>query len=176
MASRFARPSRGRSRTGPRPNRTWADVLTSAFTVLPANSVVLHSVFVPSNPGIDETVLRTVGSVSIASDQTGASEEQIGAFGMALVTDSAVAIGVTAMPDPVSDAEDDGWFVYQAFAQQTALASTGIGSVMYPIDSKAKRILEGKGMNIAVMLTNSHATQGLQFAINLRLLSQVRGT
>ena len=176
MASRFSGRSRGARRSGPRPNRGWFFVADATFTVLAADSILLHSVFVPANPGIDEVAIRTVGSLSIASDQTGANEEQIGAFGMILVTDSAVAIGVTAMPDPVVDASDDGWFVYQSFAQNTALNSAGVGSITYPIDSKAKRILEGTGMNIAVMLTNSHATHGLTFSLQLRVLSQVRGT
>ena len=73
---------------------------------------MLFATLVPTNPGLDITVLRTVGILSISSDQSGAAEQQIGAFGMICVSDSAVAIGVTAMPDPVVDADDDGWFVY----------------------------------------------------------------
>ena len=173
--ARFSRRQVGRS--GSRPNRGWSPSLVfTAFTVLPANSFVFNQVLIPTNPGIDNTILRVVGELTISSDQTGASEEQVGAFGMILVTDSAVAIGVTALPDPSIDAGDDGWFVYQSFSQQTALNTIGVGSITYPIDSKAKRIVHGTGVNVAIMIANSHATQGLSFVITFRMLSQVRGT
>ena len=158
-----------------RPNRDWSHTADEAYVVLAANTVVLRSVFIPSNPGIDVTVLRTVGFISVVSDQTGASEEQMGAFGMIIVTDSAVAIGVSAMPDPTTEGGDD-WFVYQAFSQQSALNTIGVGSVNYPFDSRAKRIVQGSGINVALMVANSHATQGLSFAVTLRMLAQVRGT
>ena len=160
-----------------RPNRGWTSSgAQTGFVTAAANTVTFVSSLAPSNPGIDVTVLRVVGQLSIASDQTGASEEQIGAMGMILVTDSAVAIGVTAMPDPVVDADDDGWFLYQSFSQQSALNTIGLGSVQYHFDSKAKRIVDGVGVNIAVMLTNSHGTQGLLFSLQFRMLSQIRGT
>ncbi len=171
--------SRGRSlqrRVGARPNRAWSIAFSSAFITVPANSLTLISSFVPANIGIDLTFLRTVGQLTIMSDQTGASEEQIGAFGMILVTDSAFAIGVTAMPDPVTDGNDDGWFVYQGFSQQSALVTAGRGSFSYTIDSKAKRIMGGVGKTLVLMISNAHATQGLQFALQIRFLTQIRGT
>ena len=163
-------------RSGARPNRAWTVAFSSSFITVPANSLTLISLFVPANIGIDLTILRTVGHLSIASDQTGASEEQVGAFGMIIVTNAAFAIGVTAMPDPVSDANDEGWFVYQGFSQQTALNTIGVGSIGYTINSKAKRIMSGNGKTMVLMITNAHATQGLLFSLQIRFLTQVRGT
>ena len=159
-----------------RPNRAWATINDTGFVTVAANTVNFIASFTPSNAGIDETVLRTVGQLSIISDITGTAEEQVGAFGMILVTQQAISVGVTAVPDPVVDAGDDGWFVYQSFAQQSGTVTTGRGSFSYPINSKAKRILEGTGMGIALVITNSHPTHGLEFNIQLRILAQVRGT
>ena len=122
-------------------NRSWATVQDSAFAAVPAASKILIGTFTVANPGIDLTTLRVVGSVAIASDQSAGIETQAGSFGMILVTDAAVAIGVTAMPSPHLDASDDGWFVYKSFAQQTSLAENfGPFSYTYDFDSKAKRI------------------------------------
>ena len=172
----MARRNRDFRSRGSRPNRAWATINDTGFVTLAANSVLFINAFVPTNPGIDETVLRTVGALTIVADQAGTAEEQVGAFGMILVTDSATAIGVTALPDPVVNAGGDGWFLYQSFAQQSATETAGVGSVAYPFDSKAKRVFEGTGMVIAMMLTNSHSTFGLEFNLQLRILAQVRGT
>ena len=169
-ARRFSR------RTGSRPNRGWSTLNATTFTGLAANTVALVASFVPTNPGLDLTVLRVVGNLSISSDQSAGGERQIGAFGMIRVTEAALAVGVTAMPDPVAEADDDGWFVYQSFAQRGDLSVTNPSSFQYDFDSKAKRIIEGEGIAIAVMITNADAAHGLQFAISLRILSQLRGS
>ena len=46
-----------------------------------------------------------------ATNETAASENQLGAFGIALVNDVAAALGVTGIPGPATDALWDGWFV-----------------------------------------------------------------
>ena len=171
------RSSLVRRSTGARPNRAWVVVNFATFSVIPAASKVLLGTLTPTNGGIDETVLRTVGGIGVRSDQAAASEDQIGAFGLIQVTDVAAAVGITAIPGPVTDGSDDGWFTYQAFAQSgDNSAAAGIQTVWYPIDSKAKRILEGTGMVMAIVAENFHATNGLSINVAMRLLAQVRGT
>ena len=117
--ARFQRPPRQSSR---RPNRGWAGLVSSVYTNIPAASRVLLGSFVPTNAGIDLTVLRTVGGISVVSDNASAGESQIGAFGMIMVTDWALAAGVASVPDPVSDVADD-WFIYQGWAMETQVVS-----------------------------------------------------
>ena len=156
-------------------NRSWSSVQDAAFSAVPAASKILVGTFSVANPGIDFTTLCVVGSISIASDQSAGIETQCGSFGLILVTDAAVAIGVTVMPSPHLDSSDDGWFVYKSFAQQSSLAENfGPFSYTYDFDSKAKRIHRGVGMQCAVMVSNSHATHGLEFLLQLRTLSMVR--
>ena len=170
------RSSRGFVRSGARPNRGWSGDIENVYTVLPAASKVIAFSFVPTNPGIDVTVLRVVGGISVTSDQTSTIEEQLGAFGLILVTDTALAVGITAMPDPVTDVGDDGWFAYQAFAQRGQLINSQPPSMYYPFDLKGKRIVDGAGVSIAGIVANAHASHGLSFAIGIRILAQVRGT
>ena len=102
-------------RSGPRPNRGWSYTLETAFTTVPANSKVLLASFTLSNPGIDITLLRCIGGLAVSSDQSVNVEEQVGAFGLILVTDQALAIGITAIPGPFTNGDDDGWFCHQSF-------------------------------------------------------------
>ena len=162
-----------------RPNRAWAGAAPAISTVVPAASKVLLSTVVLSNQGIDETILRVVGSVSILSDQVASSELQYGAVGMCLVTDTAAAAGIASIPDPVTDVQDDVWFFYQGFSQEF-IVLTAVGSephfvTTYAFDSKAKRIFH-LGSTVAVVAANAHATHGFAVALNFRLLSMVRGT
>ena len=175
MARRQLRQYRQQSR----PNRGWAGDVPAAPLTVPAASKVLSSLLVLDNDGIDETILRVVGGIAIQSDQLSAVETQSGAVGMCLVTDTAVAVGITALPDPVTDVQDDVWFFYQSFATQlffsTAVAFDAQGSTWFPFDSKAKRIFHS-GQTVAVVIANSHATHGLKVQFNFRMLTQVRGT
>ena len=161
-----------------RPNRSWAGQIDAAYVAVPAASKVLLGTFTLSNPGIDETILRVVGQISVRSDQSAASEEQHGAFGMIPVTTRAIAIGLSAILGPVTNVSDDGWFVFMPVAQDFLfLSAIGVtdDTKRYMIDSKAKRVISD-GMGIAVMFENSHATHGLDVAVGIRMLSQVRGT
>ena len=166
-------------RSQSRPNRSWARLFTAAAVNVPAASKVLIGGFSLSIDGIDETVLRSVGRFYVASDAPTASESQIGAFGMILISDAAQAIGVTAVPGPITDASDDGWFTYMPIVQSSvAFTSVGIepiAGVGYDFDSKAKRVFDS-GRQIAVMVENAHATHAFNFTIVMRLLGQVRGT
>ena len=175
MARRF--PNRFQSRS--RPNRAWANFVTSARVIVNAASKVLLGGFSLSNANIDETVLRVVGTIGIRSDQTGVSEDQVGAFGMIQVTDTAAAAGVASIPGPITDGADDGWFVYVPFTRSfIVLSSVGANpdfSFSIPFDSKAKR-RSGDGTQLAIVVENAHATHGLTISVVLRLLAMVSGT
>jgi len=174
MARRQFNRNRQSSR---RPNRAWTGTFSVAPVVIPANSAVLLSTFALSNQGIDETVLRTVGVIYMTSDTVGVGEDQTGAFGLTVVNDVALALGITGIPDPITNVQDDVWFVYQPLLGDTEYA-TAVGQQMgqrYDFDSKAKRVVS-TGQGIAVVVANAHATHGLQLMAGFRMLTQVRGT
>ena len=135
--------------------------------------------FALDNQGIDETILRVVGGFSVASDQSAATETQLGAIGMCLVTDTAAGVGITALPDPVTDRQDDIWFFYASFAQefnfQSAVGVDAGFAKWYPFDSKVKRIFH-TGAQISLVGANAHASHGLRIAVFVRILTMVRGT
>ena len=156
-------------------NKAWAGVVGAAYVILPAATKVLAASFTLSNPGIDETVLRTVGLISVQSDQSSSAEEQIGALGVCEITDRALAVGITAIPDPVTEVSDDFWLLYVPFSMSGAQGTVPNNSKEFMFDSRAKRLVE-EGTQLAVVVANAHATHGLEFQLSMRLLSMVRGT
>ena len=165
-------------RSQSRPNRSWLGIFTAANVNVPAASKVLLATIVPSNTGVDETILRSVGRCFVQSDAT-ATEQQIGALGLIRVTDRAVAAGIASIPDPITDGGDD-WLLYVPIVQTNEVldgtATQAVNGVGYDFDSKAKRILDGDGVAFALVVANAHATFAFDIALVFRVLGQIRGT
>ncbi len=106
----------------------------------------------------------------VASDQTTNFEFQFGALGMVVVSDLAIAAGAASIPGPVTDAQDDGWFVWQAFLRASSQSVAKHAQQYFEWDSKAMRRIE-EGFGIGVMVENAHATHGLQAAIQISMLT-----
>ena len=172
MAQRKGAPRRAFALGRQKAPTNWARLSSIGFVLVPASTKVLLASMVLSNPGIGETVRRTRGQFSVISDQTAAVEEQIGAVGFMVVNDVAAGLGAGSLPDPVSEANDDGWFVWQGF-QQSLSAGGGISSIwQWEIDSKAMRRVE-EGFQIAVIVANGSAVAGLRFGIHWSILSSL---
>ena len=148
---------------------------TGGITVPAASKVLLigfsAATLAPQAPA---TIVRTRGVLTIFSDQGAAAENQIGAFGIALVNDTARALGPTAIPGPSSVSLWDGWFVFQEFHQNFTFGSAvgtqqGGAGMSYVLDSKAMRKFEGD-QGLVVMIENGHATHGLAVMFGFRML------
>ncbi len=91
------------------------------------------------------TIIRTRLLLGYESDQQAASEDSRGSYGIIVVTDSASAIGATAVPDPsvVTGNPEADWHVSQPVMQARKFSSAvGIWDSLihqYVIDSKAMR-------------------------------------
>ncbi len=88
------------------------------------------------------TIIRTRIECYYSSDQTAASETPFGSFGMIIVSDKAAALGVTAVPMPITQADGE-FHVWQSMVIGVK-SLTSVGAEFntgwhYPIDSKAMR-------------------------------------
>ncbi len=154
-----------------RPATDWGRVILPSVTVGAATKALLGS-FALSNPGIGETVRRTRGRFHVVSDQGSVTEVQNGALGFIVVNDLALAAGAASIPGPVTDAADDGWFVWEGFSQVTQLTvgvanAAGTMSLLYEFDSKAMRKV-ADGFSIAIMFES--LSQGLELGAAVSLL------
>jgi hypothetical protein len=101
------------------------------------------------------TVIRTHLYLNIASDQVVASESGLMAVGFAVVSDQASAIGITAVPTPITDLDSDAWYLHQFLSTQFTLLSavgfTGGTNKEINVDSKAMRRVEDGFDNIVTV-------------------------
>ena len=168
MAARHLR--RTTSARGKRAPTNWARLVLSTHITVPALTKVALTSIALSNPGIGETIRRSRGTIAITSDQLTSTESQMGAVGLIVVTEAAAAVGITAIPDPVSNASDDGWFVYQGFTQRDLATGGNVTRNFWPFDSKAMRRVE-EGFEIVVVVANAHATDGFKIGFSMSMLT-----
>jgi len=119
------------------------------------------------------TIARTRGLLTVQSDQIAATEEQIGAFGIGVVSEQAATTGVTALPGPMTDPDWTGWLYWIPFLLQLKFQS-GVGFDQHtifqiPVDSKAMRKV-GPDESIVVMAETGTNSDGCQVGANIRML------
>ncbi len=166
----------GRTRGGVSRRADWAMGFTStAFTNVPASSSVLLAQLAASVIGdiAPGTIVRTRGLINVHSDQNAASENIVGAFSIAVVTDTARSQGIASLSSPVSDVLSDRFFVLQPILQKINVA-TAVGfepqmSTQYVIDSKAMRKFEADEDSIVLVAENSGGF-GWDIGVYLRFL------
>jgi len=118
------------------------------------------------------TIVRTHFEFFLKSDQLAATENYAGAVGLAVVSDQASAIGITAVPTPVTDMGSNLWFAYGLlFGSLGFLNGSGaqeLGKSM-SIDSKAMRKVE-IGQDVVVVVELGISGSGVLFGIGGRML------
>ena len=170
MVRRF---SRGRGRLGSDRIMSWLPIDIASFSVSAAGTIV-NSLTTAEKARRPFTVIRTHLEVAMNTDQIIASEDQIGAVGMCVVSDQAVAIGAMAVPTPVTDLDSDLWFVHQLmfgeFVFMTAAGFQARTSVRTTIDSKAMRKVDDSEDLIMVAQSSSALGEGITMITGGRLL------
>ncbi len=106
------------------------------------------------------TIVRSHFMLALRSDQAAAIEEQTIAFGIAVVSDQAAAVGVSAIPTPITEAASDLWFVHQwMFADESNLTDRTRSGTFLAVDSKAMRKCD-IGQDIVVVSEMDTGTGG----------------
>ena len=119
------------------------------------------------------TIVRTRVNLLLTSDQLAATEDQEIGYAMSIVTDQAAAIGVTAVPTPMTDQGSDQFFVYELlynsfqFADSTGFdASVGRERI---VDSKAMRKVK-ESDDLALTVETSAQSEGIVLVSGGRML------
>ena len=122
------------------------------------------------------TLVRVRGEIELGITAAAAALDGFkGAFGICIVSADAFAVGVTAIPTPLDDADWNGWLWHQFYSlTQAAVFSAQIagGSAVrrITIDSKAMRKIN---VNEVIVLVGEHIETGtavMQVAADSRLL------
>ncbi len=109
------------------------------------------------------TIIRSVGMFHIRSDQNSASESYHVGLGACMVSDESVAIGITAVPTPMTDSQSDAWYMYeQAAGRFEVISAIGAleGGVLSRYDSRAMRKCEDDGRSPIYVIETSASSAG----------------
>jgi len=151
----------------------WIAPAFTSTTVAPGTPVIDTSLNAAALALRPFTIVRVRGVVVIASDQQAATEAQMAAYGEAVVSEQASAIGVTAVPTPVADGGSDLFYVYQLLLNRFKFVSSigfdGTEGQVYTIDSKAMRKVED-GQDVVGVIEASATGNGTQILVSTRLL------
>ena len=170
--------TRGRAGSSRRKTAWTSGPFTSAPASITAagNTIVLTS----QQAIVDGlTIVRIRGSFSAWLEVVTAAGDGFGsiAFGMAIVSENAAGIGVTAVPSPLDDIVWNGWIVHQVIApvigfSTTESENTGpVSQVRFDFDSKAMRKWANTDVIIAALaVTNEVGTATLTFGMRSRVL------
>ena len=118
------------------------------------------------------TVVRTRGIIAIESDQSATTEDFTALYGEAVVSDQAVAIGVTAVPTPATDNASELWHVMQALYGKFHDATTvgfQIQEGFLEFDSRAMRKVED-GQDLISVAETSAVSSGCTITAFSRVL------
>ena len=145
-------------------------------TALAASSKVALATFTPALDGV--TVVRTRMTVMWSSDQRAVTETPQGAIGAAVMDNTAIAAGVASLSDPVTDIDDDIWFVFQGLVSlvgvNSAIGFQEPALSQYEIDSKAMRkVPAGKSM---VVIAANASSVGARVGAIIRVYTKLKGS
>ncbi len=135
--TRFVRP--------PARTKMWIGAGVGSTTVASAVKALISSLSAGALLLRPFTILRTRMEILYFSDQVATSENPHGSYGRIVVTETAAALGITALPNPsgISGDPEASWVVWQALASRfqfnTGVGVEAQGGMRYTIDSKSMR-------------------------------------
>jgi len=153
----------------------WLEMEPNVTTHTAVGGTILFSLTTAEKALRPFTIIRTRILASIISDQVAVSERQIGALGIAVVSDQAEAIGVTAVPTPITDMASDLWLMHQLMyneiSVQTAVGIQQNPLEQYAIDSKAMRkVNDGEDVVVVAELSSTAGSEGFNLNVGGRIL------
>ena len=131
-SSRASAPSRRRTGWEEGPGTLTATAFSSSSVAILGNGqeFLADGGTIVRIRGAIELVLSSVGSVLDGYD---------GAIGIGIVSTPAFAIGVTAMPTPITEIGWEGWMYHRFFSIHASDAALDIESLKIELDTKAMR-------------------------------------
>ncbi len=161
MSPRYASNRRPGGRAQGRSPTAWAGFTSFDATVAAGTKQIIGSLL-PLAGFSHETVVRIVGEW-----QKGGGVGGTVAIGACVITDAAFAVGAAAVPDPISDVNDDIWVFISSISEVVA---TDV-PINRQFDSRAMRKVD-EGSRLAFIIANN-STANASFGSYFRVLSKV---
>ena len=149
---------------------TWFELKPVETTITEATAALVATFTTAELALRPFTIVRTHLELWLRSDQAAAIERQHCGIGLAVVSDQAIAVGVTAVPTPVTEAASNLWFLHQFMsAAESNLTDRTRNGTFRTVDSKAMRKVE-VGQDLAVVVEGGVIGSGMVVGMALRML------
>jgi len=169
--------SRGRypARTGSRRRTGWEEGpgTQTPFSVSASGSQILGNGQTFLLDGITVVRLRGFIELNLAGAASAAGNGFNGAIGIGVVTDAAFAVGITAVPTPITEIAWEGWMFHQFFSLHVGDATAQDRSpnvLRFDFDSKAMRKVGADETIMAVIEMTEVGTEVLKGELGSRML------
>ncbi len=111
------------------------------------------------------TIVRTRGVWAVFSDQVAADESQVTSYGSIVVSEEALAVGISAVPTPVEQ-DASSWIHFSSTIQRfKQLSAVGVEPAFIPwisqVDSKSMRKVE-EGQTLIEVVQNAAVSEGCE--------------
>ena len=160
---------------GPKRLVSWEDGPEGVTVLSSVSSTVFPIAVAAIVDGL--TIIRIRGELNMALDTTGAVLEgfPLLAAGLAIVSENAAGVGVTAIPSPYTDKHWDGWMWHWSGSMYTVTTAPtdaeGCAVARIVIDNKSMRKFKASDTLVGVIEAGSEVgTAQLQAVLNTRLL------
>ena len=114
------------------------------------------------------TITRTVGSLTVMSDQVAAAEYPFLGVGAMVVSEVARVAGIASLPTPFLEESDDAWFLYVTGAAGGGTINGAPAQTVH-FDSRAQRKVE-EGSAVVWTVENASSAFGLLYWLKFRML------
>ena len=154
---------------------SWFQFAPTDVTMTASGGTVIFSLNAAALALRPFTVVRTRFEIQVGSDQAAAIEKQVVGVGIAVVSDQAAAIGVTAVPTPITDIGSDLWFMHQlVYGDESSLTDRTRSSTRVSVDSKAMRKVDiGQDLVVVAEISTAAGDSGAIVIVGGRMLVKV---
>jgi len=156
-------------RSGSRRKSLWLSFQPATFTEVAVGGTLVFTLNAAALVLAPFTIVRSRFSLFLVSDQSAAAERQVAGFGLSVVSSQAAAIGITAMPTPITDLGSSLFFAHQLLMTAGSAVNDGVIGQSWQLDSKAMRKVENQD-DIAVTTEFSTAGSGYTMVVGGRIL------
>jgi len=159
-------PARGgfRGRASGRSPTAWAGFVATDATVATGTAQIVASIVPVAGTG-HETVVRIVGDWQ--AEGAGINGSLV--LGALVATDAAVAAGAAAVPDPITEIQDDIWVMISSISVSIGARSAFNDPVRF--DSRAMRKIDEGSQLVFIIANNTDGNMG--FSMYLRALAKI---
>ncbi len=175
----MARRSRGRFIRPQSRTKMWIGMGVGATAVAGNSQVLVSTLSAGALLLRPFTILRSHLMLQVHSDQFTAIESSIASYGQIVITETAAALGVTAVPDPsgISGDPDADWFLWQGLSNTFFIDVNGTDGIgvdgdlghKWEIDSRAMRKV-GPDDNIVATISSDNALGFTLTTVGRRLI------